>query len=179
MTYNKNYKPSPASSERETPQLLFDLLDREFNFVGDMAATSENTKCLWYLTKEDDALSVDWPKGPVFCNPPYSRGLLWRFVAKAREEALKGCRPVLLIPASTSSRWWFKYVSKEDYNLSVEIRFLAPRVPFLIDGKPILSKSGKPTTAMTPNVIVTFEPNTPEKPHLSVYWFNWKEGVYC
>lgn len=176
MSYNKKYLPS--SNERETPPELYELLDEEFCFVADMAATSKNTKHEVYFNQDDDSLSIDWPRGPVFLNPPYSRGLLPRFVAKARSEGIEGSKPVLLLPASTSSGWWVKSVSKEDYNLCIEIRFLTPRVPFLIDGKPMLSKSGKPTGAMTPNVVVTFEPNTLEKPRLSIYWFNWKEGVY-
>lgn len=177
MSYNKNY--SPSSNERETPWELYELLDEEFHFAADMAATASNTKHERFYTIENDSLSLDWPRRvPVFLNPPYSRGLLPRFVAKAREEAIEGSKPVLLLPASTSSGWWVKSVSKEDYNLCIEIRFLTPRVPFLIDGKPMLSKSGKPTGAMTPNVVVTFEPNTLEKPRLSVYWFDWKKGVY-
>jgi phage N-6-adenine-methyltransferase len=176
MSYNKNY--SPSSNERETPWRLYELLNKEFCFVADMAATASNTKHKRFFTTEDDSLSIDWPRKHVFLNPPYSRGLLPKFVAKAREEAIKGSKPVLLLPASTSSGWWVKYVSKEDYNLSIEIRFLTPRVPFLINGKPMLSKSGKPTGAMTPNVIVTFEPHTLGKPRLSVYWFDWKNGIY-
>lgn len=175
MSYNKNY--SPSSNERETPWELYQLLNKEFGFIADMAATKQNAKHEVFYTIEDDSLSIDWPRGPVFLNPPYSRGLLPRFVAKAREEAMKGSKPVLLLPASTSSRWWVKYVSKEDYNLCIEIRFLTPRVPFLIDGKPMLSKSGKPTGAMTPNVVVTFRPKTTE-PMLSVWWFDWINGLY-
>ena len=134
MTYNKNYKPS--TNERETPWELYNLLDDEFGFVADMAATPMNTK--------HHSLAIDWPQEPVFLNPPYSTQLLRRFVAKAREEALKGCHPVLLLPVSTSSKWWFQSVVPREETLVTELRFLTPRVPFLVNGRPILNKSGKP-----------------------------------
>lgn len=177
MAYNKKYI-SKSTDERETPWDLYNLLDGEFGFIADMAATKLSTKHNFFYTEEDDSLSLSWPKGPVFCNPPYSRGLVWRFVKKAREEAIRGCQPVLLLPVRTSATWWFKYVIPEDYNLKIEMRFLTPRVPFLIDGEPIRSKSGKPVGAMAPNVIVCFSPNTLEGKRMSVLWWNWKENEY-
>lgn len=51
---------SSKSDEWETPQWLFDELDREFNFNLDPCATDENHKCPIYITKETDGLSVEW-----------------------------------------------------------------------------------------------------------------------
>ena len=178
MSYNKNY--SPSSNERETPWELYNLLDAEFGFVADMAATASNTKHEVFFTEEDDSLSIDWPHDYVFLNPPYSRGLLPKFVAKAVEETIKGSKPVLLLPASTSSGWWFRDVATRVIGRNVEIRFLKPRVPFLVNGKPILSKSGKPTGAMTPNVVVALsQPNKYRDGEINVSWWNWKTNEYA
>ena len=51
---------SSNSDEWETPQNLFDELNREFNFDLDVCATSDNHKCPVYFTKEDNGLSKNW-----------------------------------------------------------------------------------------------------------------------
>ena len=56
----------------ETPQDLFDELDKEFHFNLDVCANSENTKCDVYYNKEQDGLKQPW-YGNVWCNPPYGR----------------------------------------------------------------------------------------------------------
>lgn len=58
----------------ETPQELFDELDREFHFALDTCALPENAKCARYYTPEQDGLSQPW-KGVCWCNPPYGRGI--------------------------------------------------------------------------------------------------------
>ena len=50
-----NYKT--LKDEWETPDWLFALLDREFDFRVDVAARKHNTKTELYF---EDALSVDW-----------------------------------------------------------------------------------------------------------------------
>lgn len=47
----------------ETPQPLFDELDREFHFTLDACAVRENAKCRHYFTPEEDGLKQDWPRG--------------------------------------------------------------------------------------------------------------------
>jgi len=44
----------------ETPQAFFNELDREFHFVLDVAATSENAKCENFYTEKEDGLSQNW-----------------------------------------------------------------------------------------------------------------------
>lgn len=44
----------------ETPQSLFDELDREFHFTLDAAASDTNHKCDRYYTKEQNGLIQDW-----------------------------------------------------------------------------------------------------------------------
>lgn len=44
----------------ETPQEVFDELDKEFNFTLDPCASHDNAKCDKYYTIEDDGLQQDW-----------------------------------------------------------------------------------------------------------------------
>ena len=48
-----------ASDEYGTPQVLYDLLDQEFEFEWDAAASVSNHKCAHYWTKEQNALDRD------------------------------------------------------------------------------------------------------------------------
>lgn len=64
---------SSATCEWETPQELFEELDREFHFTLDPCSTDENAKCQKHYTKEQDGLSQDWTGETVYCNPPYGK----------------------------------------------------------------------------------------------------------
>lgn len=55
---------SSKSEEWETPQDLFDALDRLHHFTLDPAATEENAKCRNFFTANDNGLSKNW--GGVF-----------------------------------------------------------------------------------------------------------------
>jgi len=48
---------SSKKTEWETPQALFDELDREFGFTLDVCALPENAKCDLFFTPETDGLS--------------------------------------------------------------------------------------------------------------------------
>lgn len=50
----------------ETPQALFNELDREFHFTLDAAASDKNHKCPKYYTEADDGLLQDWAGETVF-----------------------------------------------------------------------------------------------------------------
>ena len=47
----------------ETPQELFDELDREFHFTLDVCAVPENAKCERYFTPAQNGLKQDWTRG--------------------------------------------------------------------------------------------------------------------
>ena len=131
---------SHNSDEWETPQELFDKLDREFHFSLDACASDENHKCDNYYTIEDDGLDKIWDCGAIFCNPPYSQIAKW--VEKCYREGQKdGTVVVMLIPARTDTRWFHKYV----YHRS-EIRFLRGRLKF----------SGAMYNAPFPSMVVVF-----------------------
>ena len=79
------------SSDRmnwETPQWLFDELNKEFHFTLDAAADSKNFKVVPFLSAEQDALKCKW-SGRVWCNPPYGRDI-GKWVQKAYEESVRG-----------------------------------------------------------------------------------------
>ena len=142
---------SKASDEWSTPQWLFDVLDQEFHFECDAAATPQNSKCCEYIGKStgltidgiSDSWTLIWEKDRpkiFWLNAPYSK--ISAFMKKAYEESLKGATVVCLIPCRSDTRYWHDYVMK-----SQEIRFVKGRLKF---GN---SKTGAPF----PSVVVIFE----------------------
>ena len=72
----------------ETPQWLFDELDREFGFTVDVCADAQNAKCPVFYDREQDGLAQTW-EGVCWCNPPYGREIA-RWVEKAAGGELHG-----------------------------------------------------------------------------------------
>lgn len=132
----------------ETPQWLFNLLDSEFHFEWDLAASSANSKCQSYYSADDDALRHEW-RGRCWLNPPYGEGTgsLATWVRKAYAEWVGSadCRViVMLIPARTNTRWFHDCCMR-----ATELRFLKGRPKF---GN---AKHGLPQ----PLVVVVFSTN--------------------
>ena len=72
---------SNKSPEWETPQDLFDALDRLHCFDLDPAATAENAKCEKFFTAADNGLAQNWG------------GVTQCFVIRLMEKALQnGCK---------------------------------------------------------------------------------------
>ena len=126
----------------ETPKWLFDLLNEEFHFQVDAAATMKNTKCVHYYDPLNDALYGDWFDNAkemgiepnFYLNPPYSAAKIYAFMQKAYEESQKGALVVCLVPVS-GDRWWIDWALKAQ-----EIRYIRGRVKFVgydIDGNPV------------------------------------------
>ncbi len=114
------------SNEWETPQDLFDELNKEFNFVLDVCATKENAKCNSYFNIELDALSIDWSLdeyyGWKWMNPPYGRQIK-DWIKKASEER----KVVALIPARTDTKYFHDYIYQKP---NTKIRFIKGRLKF-------------------------------------------------
>jgi site-specific DNA-methyltransferase (adenine-specific) len=124
----------------ETPQELFDELDREFGFTLDPCATAENAKCAKYHTPSEDGLARDWTGETVFCNPPYGRRQdAW--VRKCREHGAGGGVAVMLIPARTDTARFHDLILG-----NAEIRFLRGRLKF----------GGAKDSAPFPSMVVVF-----------------------
>ena len=133
---------SSATDDWGTPQALFDDINTEFGFTLDACASSHNFKVDNYFTKEDNALTKDWP-GIVWMNPPYGR-TIGTWMSKAFSEAQKGGIVVCLVPARTDTAWW------HDYAMKGEIRFLRGRLKFEQPG------FAKNSSAPFPSAIVIF-----------------------
>ena len=114
---------SSKSDLWETPQWLFDKLNKEHNFTLDVCATKENAKCENYFTEIDNALIQKWT-GVCFMNPPYSKLKIW--IEKAYNEVQNGnCNKVVcLIPARTDT------VAFHNFCLKGKIEFLKGRLKF-------------------------------------------------
>jgi len=108
----------------ETPQWLFDKLDKEFHFTLDVCALPETAKCKNYYTPQIDGLKQDWEDNICWMNPPYGREVgVW--IEKAYNESLKGATVVCLIPSRTDTKYWHDYCMKAS-----EIRFIKGRLKF-------------------------------------------------
>lgn len=138
---------SKKSDEWETPKWLFDLLDKEFHFDCDSAATAENSKCgdSWLQNSLEDSW-VGFEYKRFFLNPPYSK--IGAFIKKAYEESLKGAVVVCLIPCRTDTRYWHNYVMKAH-----EIRLIQGRLKF----------GDSKNSAPFPSCVVIFDHNKYDK----------------
>lgn len=133
---------SSKNNEWETPVDLFDKLQKKYHFDLDVCATSQNTKCPVYFSKEINGLNQPW-YGICWMNPPYGKEI-GAWMKKAYESSLKGAKVVCLIPARTDTAWW------HDYAMKGKIEFLRGRLKF----------SGHKNSAPFPSAIVVFESKT-------------------
>ena len=160
---------SSARADWETPQKLFDALNKEFNFDLDAAASEANTKCKHFFTVVDNALEQNWYRPDegirtIFVNPPYGRGITGKWVAKCAAEAKKGATVVALLPARTDTKFFHTWIYGpycESSHLPAEckpvfIRFLKGRLVFEIDGEPIRDKKGRPQSAPFPSMVIVW-----------------------
>ena len=112
---------SSNKEDWETPQDLFNELNKEFNFTVDVASSEENYKCNRYYTEKENGLKQNWDNEIVWCNPPYGRKI-GDWVKKASKSK---ATVVMLLPARTDTKWFHEYI----YN-KAEIRFIKGRLKF-------------------------------------------------
>jgi phage N-6-adenine-methyltransferase len=151
---------SSSRDDWQTPPEVFGPLSLEFCFAQDVAATAGNSLCPDYIGPDHwdetqrDALSTVWARSlygsqACWCNPPYSRGLQGRFIAKAAAERRRGVTTVMLIPARTDTRAFHVHVWNSFLHQpheGVEVRFLPGRIKF------VGAKHGAPF----PSMVVVF-----------------------
>lgn len=140
MSYHDSTTPKESRDTWCTPPEIYHALNREFHFVGDVAASDANHLHHCYLTEKEDALSPDtiwdfeFQDGYVWCNPPYSNIMPW--VKKAQQGNEMGdVGVVMLVPADTSVGWFRQAI--EDVT---EVRFITGgRLSFInpSTGKPV------------------------------------------
>ena len=111
-----------------TPQSFVEECAARYGpIVIDIAASNGNAKRGFYWTQEQNALGMDWAdtfSGMIgWLNPPYDNiGLLAK---KADEEAQKGARVLMLVPASVGTNWYLDYV-----HFKHPVDFLNGRIQF-------------------------------------------------
>lgn len=129
---------SKASDEWATPQAFFDVVDADYHFTVDAAATTENTKCVTYYS---NALEHAWGFGQtIWLNPPYSR--IGEFMDKAVAESAMNT-VVCLVPARTDTKWWHRTIEQ-----ATRVRLIKGRLRF----------GGGDSCAPFPSALVTFRP---------------------
>ena len=142
--WNKEQLYSSKKQDWATPQGLFDVVDREFAFGLDAAATAENTKCFHFISEE--SLDQDWEAlrpghHAVWLNPPYGKEI-GKWVEKAYRESVKGCTVVVLTFARTDTKWWHDWAMR-----AAEIRLIKGRVKFV----------GATASAPAPSCLLIFD----------------------
>jgi phage N-6-adenine-methyltransferase len=143
---------SKASDEWETDDRFFSVLDAEFDFDLDAAASLTNRKCAVWYGGAIDALALEsWATVPstIWLNPPYSR--CREFIAKAAEQASQGHTVVCLVPSRTDTRWWWDHVWDGEalqWRTGVEVRFVKGRLKF----------GNSENSAPFPSVVIVFRP---------------------
>ena len=118
---------SSKKDDWETPQKLYDELNREFQFTLDTCADENNHKCSKYYTTKEDGLKQNWSGEIVYCNPPYGKQI-YKWVEKCYLESRKEKTiVVLLIPSRTDTKYFHNFLYKKQ---GVELRFIKGRVKF-------------------------------------------------
>lgn len=155
---------SKGNDEWETPQHIFDALDKVYNFTQDVCASPQGVvcfekdkdgneieveyispaKCDKYFTIEDDALTQDWGGEINWMNKPYSKAK--QFMEYAYEQSRKpNTKVVFLCPARTETKW-FKFI----WSYASNIFFYDKRIQFVKNG--VVTNS-----AAFPSVVAEFD----------------------
>src|SRR3954451_1002305 len=138
LTVVRSSVTAEADKDRwRTPPDLFARLNAEYGpFALDAAADETNHLCpRWFGPggEVEDALAVPWwdYARRIFCNPPYSRGMVNAFVRRGHEAARRtGTQATYLVPADTEPVWWHTYVYDQErrrFRRGVEVELLKGR----------------------------------------------------
>jgi hypothetical protein len=106
-----------------TPKDIWAELTKEFRFTLDACASDTNHLLPKYYTAENSCLDKDWTDEIVYCHPMFDMHI-GKFVQKCAESK---CLSVMLIPSSTHTRYFHKYIWDKETNQprpNVEVRFL-------------------------------------------------------
>jgi len=124
---------SKKTDERPTPDDLFNLLNDEFHFEIDLAASDLLHKLPNYYTKVNSAFNHKWT-GVNFCNPPYSNIIPWLNYGSEQNACT-----VYILPCDTSTRWFHDYLWNNVLHKpipNIQLRFPRGRFKFGKIGSP-------------------------------------------
>ncbi len=95
------------SDEWETPQALYDFLNKKFRFNLDAAATAKNTKCKEFYSKKKSFLTntLTTSGWRVWCNCPYSMDREFAELCLQLYQDLN-ISSVLLLPVRSDRIWY-------------------------------------------------------------------------
>jgi site-specific DNA-methyltransferase (adenine-specific) len=127
------------NDEWETPPDLFAALHVEFHFTLDAAATLTNSKVARLC---DDGLVTSWENEMVWCNPPYSNVTPW--IEKAHDSQTHGGTAVMLLTVTPETQAWKANI----LGVAAEVRFLARRVRFHMNGVPAKASHTLPSAVV-------------------------------
>lgn len=116
-----------GNDEFETPDYIFEQLDKIFNFEFDLACNENNCKCP--IRFPDSLSSGAFWMGRCFCNPPFSKKA--EFIKKADEQVQQGYSPicVMILPLNCmDTKVWHEVIEgKYHYEiLKGRIAFIDP-----------------------------------------------------
>jgi len=114
----------------ETPWDFVGAVSKLFGIelLYDMACTLENRKAVHGFTEDQDSLNIDWPlDGWCWVNPPFNN--LGKWIAKMREQQLRGCKIISVFPLSSDQNrdpaWLYSNVHMiHGHRLWTEVRSL-------------------------------------------------------
>ena len=110
LKWQRHVVHSENSIHWRTDEKVFRELDLEFGFDFD--------PCPYYSLV--NGLEVPWTGRRVFCNPPYKRGEIAKWLAKHKDAAVA----VYLLPSRTGTRWW------HEFSPQAEVRYFRGRLRF-------------------------------------------------
>jgi site-specific DNA-methyltransferase (adenine-specific) len=177
MSHERKDGLTYLKDEARTPPSLFKRLDERFHFAIDLCCTRQNCLCHAGVFKgTTNSLVSDWKRAIElsalqgydyligYCNPPYSRGNIYKFVAKAYSESRKGAIVVMLLPADISTAWFRDYcmMAAEWIIIKGRVHFNNP------DGTPMV---GSPKFG---SIAVVFDAEARRKHGLVVSEMDWR-----
>jgi site-specific DNA-methyltransferase (adenine-specific) len=99
-----SFSTSKVMKYLRTPKDIWEQLTKEFDFTIDACASDENHLLPKYYTKDNSCLDKDWTGEVVYCHPLFDMHI-GNFVKKCYESK---CTSVMLLPASTHTRYFHK-----------------------------------------------------------------------
>lgn len=171
----KDRTPGGGKDFYETDPDFFHICDHEFRFGLDAAANEFNKKCCAYLTKERNALIIDWCAAArhtkhgisIWLNPPYSRGMGPAFLQKCWEESQKGATVAALVHTCTDTGYWDDWV----WDKAAETRHIRGRLRFWLHEPD--DKGNYGNTSDLPHSLIIYRPYYLGRTFQSIW--NWKE----
>ncbi|WP_434417775.1 DNA N-6-adenine-methyltransferase [Nannocystis pusilla] len=138
--------PLRESDRYSTPAEIVDLVIEQWGGI-DLDPCSDPDALVPATTRYDirrgeDGLTLPWPAGArVWLNPPYSRGNLHRWIARAVAHAQAGGQVLALVNVQTDALYWRHKI----WPTVAAVCFLSPRVYFRKAGAAKATQHDRPS----------------------------------